>query len=93
MYYIPAHRNFLDKKPVSEWLRLRESNKGISLDYKKWHNEDGNKTVSCDEFETKIETPSATPIPTFLNATPNAVPIPAPISTNEIFSFVFFFII
>lgn len=55
IYYIPTHRNFLDKKPVSEWLRLRESNKGTSLDYKKWYNENGNKTVSCDEFETKIE--------------------------------------
>ncbi len=55
IYYIPVHRNFLDKTPVSEWLRLRESNKGTSLNYKKWHNGDGNKTVSCDEFETKIE--------------------------------------
>jgi adenylate cyclase class 2 len=54
-YYNPAHRNFLSKKPVSEWLRLRESKKGFSLNYKKWHNEDGNKTISCDEFETKIE--------------------------------------
>lgn len=55
IYYNPAHRNFLSKKPVSEWLRLRESKKEFSLNYKKWHNEDGNKTISCDEFETKIE--------------------------------------
>lgn len=54
IYYNPAHRDFLSKKPISEWLRLRESKKGFSLNYKKWHNEDGNKTVSCDEFETKI---------------------------------------
>lgn len=54
-YYNPPHRNFLEKKPVSEWLRLRESKKGYNLNYKKWHNSDGNKTVSCDEFETKIE--------------------------------------
>ncbi len=54
-YYNPAHRNFLGNKPVSEWLRLRESKKGFTLNYKKWHNEDGNKTVFCDEFETKIE--------------------------------------
>ncbi len=53
-YYLPPHRNFLDKKPVSEWLRLRESEKEGSLNYKKWHNEDGKNTVSCDEFETKI---------------------------------------
>ena len=55
IYYTPAHRNFLSKKPVSEWLRLREFKKGFSLNYKKWHNEDGNKTISCDEFETNIE--------------------------------------
>jgi len=55
IYYNPAHRDFLSKKPVSEWLRLRESKKGLSLNYKKWHNEDGSKTVSCDEFETKID--------------------------------------
>ena len=36
-------------------MRLRESKKGFSLNYKKWHNEDNNKTISCDEFETKIE--------------------------------------
>lgn len=55
IYYIPYHRNFLDKKPISEWLRLRESKKGFSLNYKKWHNENGEKTVVCDEFETKID--------------------------------------
>jgi adenylate cyclase, class 2 len=55
IYYTPAHRNFLAKKPISEWLRLRESKKGHSLNYKKWHNENGNKSVSCDEFETKLE--------------------------------------
>ena len=54
-YFNPAHRDFLSKKPISEWLRLRESKKGFSLNYKRWHNEDGSKAVSCDEFETKIE--------------------------------------
>ena len=53
-YYIPHHRNFLDKKPISEWLRLRESKKGFSLNYKHWHNEDGKNTTSCDEFQTSI---------------------------------------
>jgi len=58
-YYIPLHRNFLDKKPVSEWLRLRETKTNFSLNYKNWHNADGEKTISCDEFETKIENLSA----------------------------------
>ncbi len=22
-YYVPVHRNFTDKKPISEWLRVR----------------------------------------------------------------------
>jgi len=55
IYYSPAHRDFLSKNPISEWLRLRESSKGFSLNYKKWHNDDGNNTVSCDEFESKID--------------------------------------
>jgi len=49
------HRNFLAKKPISEWLRLRETDNGFSLNYKNWHNKDGQNTVSCDEFETGIE--------------------------------------
>jgi adenylate cyclase class 2 len=52
-YYVPEHRNFLERKPVSEWLRIRESKKGSNLNYKKWHNEK-DKTVSCDEFEIEI---------------------------------------
>jgi len=54
-YYLPPHRNFLKSKPISEWLRIRESRKGFSINYKKWHNKDGSKAVSCDEFETKLE--------------------------------------
>ncbi|MDD5254078.1 MAG: class IV adenylate cyclase [Candidatus Nanoarchaeia archaeon] len=53
-YYNLPHRNFLEKKPISEWLRIRESKKGFSLNYKNWHNKEGN-CVSCDEFETKID--------------------------------------
>ncbi len=54
-YYTPAHRDFVKQKPISEWLRLRESKKGCSLNYKKWHTTEGEKTVSCDEYETKID--------------------------------------
>lgn len=53
-YYIPKHRNFLQKKPISEWLRIRESTKGNSVNYKRWHNDSG-KAVSCDEYETKVD--------------------------------------
>jgi len=54
-YFIPAHRDFLKQNPISEWLRIRESNKGISLNYKNWHNKDNAKAVSCDESETEFE--------------------------------------
>lgn len=54
-YFSPEHKNFTKQIPISEWLRLRESKKGASINYKKWHNSDGAKTISCDEFETKIE--------------------------------------
>lgn len=54
-YYAPPHKNFLDQKPISEWLRLRQSSKGSSINYKRWHNADGAKTVSCDELESNVD--------------------------------------
>jgi len=52
-YFSPAHRNFLDKKPIKEWLRLRES-KENSLNYKNWHYGKDGKSHHCDEYETVI---------------------------------------
>lgn len=52
-YFIPQHRNFLDKKPVLEWLRLRES-KSNSITYKNWHHDKSGKSNYCDEYETDI---------------------------------------
>jgi adenylate cyclase class 2 len=54
-YFIPSHRDFLKQNPISEWLRIRESNKGISLNYKNWHNKHNAEAVSCDECETEFE--------------------------------------
>jgi len=51
-YFTPPHNNFLAKEPVSEWLRLRESNKN-SINYKKWHYKNG-KSTHCDEYESEI---------------------------------------
>lgn len=53
-YYSPVHRNFLDKKPVSEWLRLRESSSD-AITYKKYHYDENGKSKYCDEYETGIE--------------------------------------
>ncbi|QQS39100.1 class IV adenylate cyclase [Candidatus Woesebacteria bacterium] len=54
-YFVPIHRNFLDVKFPFEWLRLRESSKGFSLNYKHFYPENVKKTDYCDEYETKID--------------------------------------
>jgi len=53
-YYSPAHRNFLDKKPVSEWLRLRQSGSD-SITYKQYHYDKNGQSEYCDEYETNVE--------------------------------------
>jgi adenylate cyclase class 2 len=70
-YFVPSHRNFLDIKPISERLRVRTGEKGSSINYKHWLYEGGQKAVSCDEFETKVEDIEAmTHILAALNFTP-----------------------
>lgn len=54
-YFIPAHRNFLKVNYPFEWLRLRETEKGTSINYKHFYPENAKKTDYCDEFETKID--------------------------------------
>jgi predicted adenylyl cyclase CyaB len=58
-YYIPSHRNFILSKPISEWLRIRETKEGFHFNYKKWHLENNFAAVSCDEFQTNFENLSA----------------------------------
>ncbi|MFH1088747.1 MAG: class IV adenylate cyclase [Patescibacteria group bacterium] len=54
-YYTPKHKNFVEQKPISDWLRIRETDKGNEVNFKHWHNQDDVKAVSCDEYETKVE--------------------------------------
>jgi len=54
-YYVPKHRDFLKVKYPYEWLRLRESQKGVSINYKHFYPEGVKKTDYCDEFESKID--------------------------------------
>ena len=54
-YYIPAHRDFLQVKFPFEFLRIRESPKGSSINYKHFYPENVEKTDYCDEFETRVE--------------------------------------
>lgn len=52
-YFTPAHRNFIEPKPVKEWLRLRESGEN-SITYKNWHYTAEGKGTHCDEYESSI---------------------------------------
>lgn len=54
-YYTPAHRDFLQAKYPFEWLRLRESTKGISVNYKHFHPENVEVNEYCDEYESNID--------------------------------------
>ena len=52
-YFTPIHRDFLAVKFPYEWLRLRESPKGITLNYKHFYPENVKVIDYCDEFETR----------------------------------------
>ena len=55
-YFSPAHRNFIESRPVKEWLRLRDEDGEYSINYKNWHyDDDPEKSSYCDEYETKVE--------------------------------------
>ena len=55
-YFTPNDRNFLDKRPVSEWLRTREEKGKYSITYKNWAKEDGeNAKFKCREVETNVD--------------------------------------
>lgn len=54
-YFSPAHRNFLEPRPMHEWLRLRDSNGKYFINYKNWHFDDTGRSYHGDEYESKIE--------------------------------------
>ncbi|MDR2541557.1 MAG: class IV adenylate cyclase [Candidatus Peribacteria bacterium] len=56
-YFAPSHRDFFAKKPINEWLRVRESSKGDSINYKNWKEKAGENLNYCDEYESKLENP------------------------------------
>ena len=58
-YFNPPHRDFLEPEHVSEWLRIRETEKGATINYKNWHKEDNVESVKADEYETSIDEPEA----------------------------------
>ena len=54
-YYTPAHKNFLEKQPISEWLRIRNTNEEKTINYKNWSNNKENNKISCKELEIGID--------------------------------------
>jgi adenylate cyclase class 2 len=54
-YYNAPHRDFLAPVVISEWLRLRETDNGASVNYKRWLPEDAEIKTHCDEYETPID--------------------------------------
>lgn len=54
-YFSPAHKNFIEVRPIREWLRLRKSGKKHSINYKNWHYDNDGKSHYCDEYESPVE--------------------------------------
>lgn len=55
IYYTPAHENFLNKEPISEWLRIRNTNDEKTINYKNWSSNGKNNKISCKEIEVGID--------------------------------------
>ncbi len=54
-YFTPKHRDFTSKRPVCEWLRLRNEGNKFLVCYKNWHKDKRGHTNDCDEYETAVE--------------------------------------
>ncbi len=57
-YYVPYFKDFEINGETMECVRIRESDKGSVLAYKKIHREAN--PVYCDEYETKVESKTET---------------------------------
>ena len=53
-YFTPAHENFVSVKPIEEWVRIRDENSVYTINYKKWHYENGIGQYA-DEYETEVK--------------------------------------
>lgn len=54
-YFTPEHRNFLDKRPIAEWLRLRKSDNICTITYKNWFYDNNNRSFHADEYNVEVE--------------------------------------
>lgn len=55
IYYTPAHENFIEKNPVAEWFRIRNTKEETTINYKNWSNNNSNNKISCKEIEIGID--------------------------------------
>lgn len=54
-YFVPPHKNYVTAKPITERLRIRESDKGNNIHYKNRAMKDGVSQDYCDEYEIHID--------------------------------------
>ncbi|WP_327678747.1 class IV adenylate cyclase [Kitasatospora sp. NBC_00458] len=53
-YYNAPHRDFLDNRVVSEWLRVRVEDGAASLNFKRFHPLPEPVKTHCDEYESTV---------------------------------------
>ncbi|GLY29835.1 class IV adenylate cyclase [Kineosporia sp. NBRC 101731] len=58
-YYNAPHRDFTAADTIDEWLRLRTSKRGASLNYKLWHPTGAQLKTHADEYESPVGDPEA----------------------------------
>ena len=54
IYFTPYHNNFLDNEIVSEWLRIRKTERKNTINFKRWLPIGEKIQTHCDEFEVNI---------------------------------------
>lgn len=54
-YFVPLTRDFLSKRPVAEWLRIREGKGKPNMNYKNWDREKHKSWSACDEYEVMFD--------------------------------------
>jgi predicted adenylyl cyclase CyaB len=58
-YYDHEANSFLDTRPVSEWLSIRERDNSTVINHKRWHFGEFGVATHCDEVDVVVENASA----------------------------------
>lgn len=54
-YFTPAHINFLNEKPITKWLRVRNTNTETTINFKDWSSGSNDKKIKCKEIEVGLD--------------------------------------